>query len=357
MRASGSIALPRSGSIAADPQELGYRVQVQARDVTMRYPEGFWLRGGGELSLVSVPGGRQVRGFVELDQISYVKDIDLSVPQLMRSFLSKQRVEVREVDEFLSTTQLNVAIQAPGTFRVSNNLARLRGTADLTLRGSLASPVLFGRLEIEPGGTLVYGENDYTIEQARVTFVNPFRIEPLIDIKARTRINPYEVTLSLVGTPERLDARFTSDPPIPDIDILTLLATGGSGASGLEGGPFNPNARTDRALPGETSTFGAETFLAGQAANFVGERVNQLFRFDRFRVAPLVGSEQNISSVRLTVGKRLSRDVYVTYSVDPAQSRDQLLSVEWRVASNLALVFTQNGSGSYAVDARWETAF
>lgn len=57
------------------------------------------------------------------------------------------------------------------------------------------------------------------------------------------------------------------------------------------------------------------------------------------------------------MGKRLSRDVYVTYSVDPSASRDQILSVEWRVASSLSLVFTQNGAGSYAVDARWETIF
>jgi hypothetical protein len=361
VRASGAItpAVPAAAGRAAS--ETSYRFQVLARDVTLRYPEGFWMRGGGELSLVSAPSGRQIRGFLELSQLAYVRDIDVSLAQLLRGFLGKQRVEVADADEFLSTTQLNVALQAPGTFRVSNNLARLRGSADLTVRGSLASPVLFGRLEIEPGGTLVYGENDYTIERARVSFVNPYRIEPLIDLKARTRINPYDVTLSAVGPPERLDLRFSSDPPIPDLDILTLIASGGSGDPGASTGPFaTPNPAVNGGVggvPGQTGTFGAESFLAGQAANLVGQRVNRLFRFDRFRVAPLQGSGDNISSVRVTVGKRLSRDVYVTYSVDPSSSRDQILSVEWRVASNLALVFTQNGAGSYAVDARWETVF
>jgi hypothetical protein len=355
LQASGSLQTP-----TGEGEEISYRLQVRAREVTLRYPEGFWMRGGGELSLVSATPGRQIRGFLELSQLAYVRDIDVSLAQLLRGFLGKQRVEVADADEFLSTTQLNVSVQAPGTFRVSNNLARLRGSADLTVRGTLATPVLFGRIEIEPGGTLVYGENDYTIEQARVTFVNPYAIEPLIDLKARTRINPYEVTLSLFGPPERLEARFSSDPPIPDIDILTLLASGGSGDPGAQAGAYSAGtfgAGGANGLPGQNATFGAESFLAGQAANFVGERVNQLFRFDRFRVAPLQGSGENISSVRVTVGKRLSRDVYVTYSVDPSASRDQILSVEWRVASSLSLVFTQNGAGSYAVDARWETIF
>ena len=82
-----------------------------------------------------------------------------------------------------------------------------------------------------------------------------------------------------------------------------------------------------------------------------------LFGLDRFRVAPVTAGESGISSVRLTVAKRLSRDVLVTYSFDPSVTEDQFLTVEWQMSPTLALVLTQNGDGSYAVDARWEKAF
>ena len=73
--------------------------------------------------------------------------------------------------------------------------------------------------------------------------------------------------------------------------------------------------------------------------------------------ATLTGSGDNLSSARLTIGKRLSRDLYVTYSVDPASTEEQRLRVEWQVSDSFALVLTQNGDGSYEADARWESRF
>jgi len=343
LRGTGSVRL------ATPSEPASYRFQTLVKEVTLRYPEGWWLRGDGELTLQSNPAGRIVRGVLDLAQVAYVADVNVGFNQLMRGFFAKPRVEVADTDELFSSTQLNVALRAPGTFRVSNNLAKLRGSADLVLRGTLANPVIVGLVEVQPGGTLVYGDNDYVIEEARLNFANPFRMEPLIDLKARTRINPYDVTLNLVGTPERLNASFSSDPPIADIQILSLLAGGEVDAAA--------DSVAQTATPGEAGTYDAQAFLMGQAASFVGQRVNTLFGFDRFRVAPLTNTSGDLSTIRVTVGKRLGKDLYATYTVDPSDTSSQLLQVEWRVASGLSLVFTQEGRGSYAVDARWETTF
>ncbi len=74
-------------------------------------------------------------------------------------------------------------------------------------------------------------------------------------------------------------------------------------------------------------------------------------------VAPLATGGQSLSSARVTVGKRLSKKLYVTYSLDPSTTEQQLLQVEWRLSDQLVLVMTQNGDESYSVDARWETRF
>jgi autotransporter translocation and assembly factor TamB len=304
------------------------------------------VRGDGDLLLVSVAGGRQVTGTIELDRAYYLRDVKLGLAQLLRAALAQERVEVAETDELMVTTQLNVALVVPaGALRVSNNLADLRGRADLSMRGTLANPVVFGRVEMEPGGTVVYAENEYEVERAVLTFANPYRIEPFVDLVAKTKVASYEVTLNLAGPLDRLNATFASDPPIADLEVLSLLATG------------EPDRLAGDLAARRESSVGAESFLAQQAASLVGQRVGTLFGLDRFRVAPITAGESGISSVRLTVAKRLSRDVLVTYSFDPSVTEDQFLTVEWQMSPTLALVLTQNGDGSYAVDARWEKAF
>ena len=59
----------------------------------------------------------------------------------------------------------------------------------------------------------------------------------------------------------------------------------------------------------------------------------------------------------MTVGKRISKDVFITYSRDPSTDEADIFVAEWQVAENVVLVFTRNGDGSYAVDAQWEKRY
>ncbi|MEM6456953.1 MAG: translocation/assembly module TamB domain-containing protein [Acidobacteriota bacterium] len=101
----------------------------------------------------------------------------------------------------------------------------------------------------------------------------------------------------------------------------------------------------------------AAGFLYGQAASIVGDRVNALFGLDTFRIDPLVDGGDAVAKARITVGKRLSRDLTVTYSADPSSTDSQRLQVEWRLRGGLVLVLTQNGDNTYVADARWEQRF
>ncbi|MGH7338676.1 MAG: translocation/assembly module TamB domain-containing protein, partial [Myxococcota bacterium] len=99
-----------------------------------------------------------------------------------------------------------------------------------------------------------------------------------------------------------------------------------------------------------------ESLLYGQAASLVGARVGKLFGFDQVRVQPLTTGD-TVSAARVTVGKRLSRKLFVTYSIDPTSTAQDILQAEYRVSERLVLVLTQNGNESFSVDARWESRF
>ncbi len=344
--AGGTVAVHGRLDLAAADKPLSYRAQIATRRTAVRYPEGWLVRGDGDLTLQSTPEGRQLSGALTLDRVYYLRDINLSPRQLAERVLSRTRVQIDEADELLGTTYLNISVLAPRAVRVRNNLANFTGSANLAVRGSLANPVLFGEVTTDPGGTIDYSGATYTLDRAIVTFANPTRIEPLLDVVARTKINEYQVTLSVLGSIARPSTTLGSDPPLPDYDVLSLLATGTpSGLSEL-------SSSAQGAAPG----MAAETLLYGQAASLVSARVGKLFGIDRLKVDPLAGGD-NLSAARVTVGKRLSSRVYLTYSVDPSSTAQQVLQVEWKVSDDLTLVLTQNGDESYAVDARWERRF
>lgn len=345
--AGGTVTASGRLDLAQPGKPLSYRAQIATRRNALRYPEGWLVRGDGDLTLQSTAEGRQISGSMALDRVYYLQDINLSPRQLAERVLSRTRVQVDEADELLGTTYLNVSIVAPHAVRVRNNLAKITGSANLALRGSLANPVLFGEVTTDPGSTIEYNGATYELDRAIVTFANPARIEPLLDVVARTKINEYQVTLSVLGSLARPTTTLGSDPPLPDYDVLSLLATGtASGLSDL----------SETAQTGSAPGMAAETLLYGQAASLVSARVGKLFGIDRLKVDPLAGTD-SISSARVTVGKRLSSRVYLTYSVDPSSTAQQVLQVEWKVSDDLTLVLTQNGDESYAVDARWERRF
>lgn len=347
LQASGDIALPDPG------QSLAYNLNLSAKDISLRYPEGWLVRGGAVVSLSPLNGGQQIRGSVTLDRAFYVEDVDLGLLDLVQGLFQRQRLEVPPTEGFLATTQLNLTIEGQNALQVRNNVANVRGDVDLTVRGTLASPVVFGVVEVEPGGTLVYADNEYRIERGLLTFNDPYRINPLIDLVARTEVRNFDITLSLAGTLERLDFGLSSNSDLADLEILSLLATGQEVLPGGTGLPPQPGQVQGE--PGVTQ--GAVDFLYGQAASAISERVNTLFGFDRLRINPTSETGQGISGVSVTVGKRLSRDVFVTYTNLPGTDEQYVAQVEWQLSDNVTLVLTNTGRDYYAVDVQWEKRF
>ena len=351
LRAAGRLEIPAPGSGSGRDAGFEARLQVEANDVSVRFPEPFLLRGDANLSFVANGSSRQIRGRVLLDRAFFVQDVQTDALPLLLQALERQRLEVQETDELLAGTQLEVLVEGPNALRVRNNVADLRGDIELRVQGTLAAPVVFGRVEADPGGTLVYADNEYEVERFLLTFNNPNRIDPIIDLVARTEVRSYDVTLNLSGTLDRLDTQFTSDEGLAELEVLALLF---SGEVDYERG--RPRAPGEE---GPEQDVRAQSFLAGQAASLVSRRVNTLFGFDRFRIDPQATETGGaLGGVRLTVGKRISRDLFVTYTTNPASSEEYLLRIEWQVARNVVLVFTRNGRDeTYAVDAEWEKRY
>lgn len=326
---------------------LSYELGVRAENVSFAW-EGFLLRGDADLAVEPSGPGRVIRGAVQLDQAAYRSNVETDLFRLLQGALRREGQQVEQVDEMLAQTQLNIRIEGEDALVIRNNVADLRGGIEMTIRGTLADPAPTGTVILEPGGKLLYADNEYEIEQAQLTFQN--RLEPYIDLRARTEIRNYDIVLGLSGTVEQLRPTFSSDAGLADLEVLALLSTGQE---------LQDEERL--LLPGDRpeSDVRASQFLAGQAAVALSQRVNTLFGFDRFRISPLPPeSGRSLGGVQLTVGKRVSRDIFVTYATNPADSEQYIVRLEWQFSRNLVLVATRNGEDdTYAVDLEWERRY
>ncbi len=336
-----------------------YRFQAKAEDFRLLYPEGWLLAGDALLTLVPEEGGRLLQGSIDLERADYLRDLQVGAVQLLQGMLRRQRLEVGTVDPTLAQTRLNVQLRVPEGLRIDNNVADLRGSAQLTVRGALARPVVLGTVELEPGGELVYSDNRYQVERGLMTFSSSTRINPRIDLVARAKVRDYDVTLNLSGSLNRLQANLASDPPLPDLEVLSLLTTGETLTRGLGFGNDEPGSTLGSS--GEV----ARTLLAGQAASVVSSRVKKLFGFDTFRIDPLSAAGDSGSTARVTFGKQLSKDLFVTYSNDPSANRNNIVKVEWQALPGLVvevtsvdqLTFSQNDNGALAIDLLWQKRY
>ncbi len=91
--------------------------------------------------------------------------------------------------------------------------------------------------------------------------------------------------------------------------------------------------------------------------------VEQTFGLDSVQIAPFfIDPSQSTGrfspGARLTIGKRISDRIYLTYSRSLSSSaRDQVILLEYDQSDRLAWIVTQNEDRTYALDVRVRHVF
>jgi autotransporter translocation and assembly factor TamB len=314
-----------------------FELEASGRDMSLRYPEGLRSRVDADLRLFGDARQRWLAGDVDVKQALWTKRYDVA-----SELLSESRT-VQEEASLGGGLRYDVHLRAPGTLRVDNNLAALTARADLRLAGNWGAPVVLGRAEVDRGRVYFQG-NTYVIRRGTIDFANPRKTDPLFDLEAETRISSFRITLKVNGTLERVYPTLTSDPPLDAVGILSLLA--GADPNTVLG--FNAASRS--AAQTQLAATGAATLAAGRLSEEVGlERgAEKLLGLNRFSIDPGLNrydpsaSRTNLgTTARLTVGKRVTPDVNVLYTVDLGGTTERLVSVEYTLSDRFSLLLTR----------------
>ena len=162
------------------------------------------------------------------------------------------------------------------------------------------------------------------------------------------------MTLNMSGPVSRLKPEFSSSPPLPPEEILSLLALGES---------FR---RMYYSYAGDRSTaLNTASLLTYQIADLAKKRTGGLFSLDRFRIDPYIPeSAPGGIAARITVGKKVSKNVLFIYSTILANSTvmaviDEvpIFRMEWDISKRFSLVGGRDDRGRLGLDVKFRKRF
>jgi len=121
--------------------------------------------------------------------------------------------------------KFDVAIKTKEPFLIRGNLANGGAVIDLHLTGTGVHPGLQGWIRLDNiDATLPFSRLE--ISSGFLYFDPNDPLNPKIDMHGRSVIRDYTINVYIYGTSLAPEAIFTSEPPLPQEEIISLLATG-----------------------------------------------------------------------------------------------------------------------------------
>lgn len=299
-------------------------------DVRYRLAYGIDTLLSGRLAFASPadpPGGRsRLSGRLIVERGVLDRNVDLDRELLTVLFAPVEAASTEE--SALAAVDLDLQVETTDGVRVKNNVGDLHSTwRRLDLGGTLAAPVVRGRIDLDPGGRVfAYGQT-VRIDRGSLLFRGDPLTDPQVDLATTSSLQDPRI------------ARLSGDSPL---DLLrqqsedrTTLAR-----ERLE----QEGARTAGA--GELVGLGVASHYGARLAQRLGESVG----LSGVSLRPVVVLEGADPSARLDVGRDLSRHVSLVLSLDlrNAEHRTYLLAVgSFAALPNLRLEGFTNDSGHH----------
>jgi translocation and assembly module TamB len=323
------------GGWLAYQRGLYANLSVTGKGIRIRYPQGVSSLADAALRLEGSQSNLLLSGNVLITRFTAGADLDIAA-------LAAQANAVQPVtaaDAPSNHVRLDVHVVSSPQLNFQNAFAKLAGDVDLRLRGTLASPSLLGRVSVTQGNALIAGTR-YELQRGDITFTNPVRIEPVIDLTATAHVEDYDITLGLHGTPNKLAVTYRSDPPMPEADVVSLLALGHT-----ESQQRLYTQQQEQALANPTT----DALLGGALNATVSSRVQKLFGAGSVKVDPNYLGAFGNSTSRITVQEQLGRNVVLTYATDVNTTGQQLLQAEVAINHHVSLVVARDESGVFSM--------
>jgi translocation and assembly module TamB len=303
-----------------------FRISLHGDEVTVPFPEDFRSTLDADVEIRGSAREQLISGLVTLRRAEYTKDIELA--DLINSRGPGSIEEGGQIALVSTALFSDLRVEGRNALVVRNNLADLTGSVSLQLSGPANDPTISGRITAT-SGTLNFRNDRYDVTRALVDLPPGQNADPVLNIQGESQIRGYRVLVSLTGPLSHPQAAVRSEPALPQEDVVSLITTGQ-----LSSGD------TSSSILSQSGVGAATSLLTDALINAPAQRAtSKLFGLTRFEISPVIGGRTGSApAARLTLGKRISKEVTVTYSTNVASDPNQILALEYRVSDRLSFI-------------------
>jgi autotransporter translocation and assembly factor TamB len=322
--AQNAISLERfGGDLAGGPFTMSGRLNfpklteptldlhLKANSVLLARNDTLTARADADVTVTGPFATATVSGNVAMTNSHILKNIDLipiGLPGRPAPEPPSERPQISFPDPPLRDWKFDVAIKTKDPVLIRGNLATGGAIADIKLTGTGLHPELQGTVRMENvEATLPFSRLE--VSQGFLYFDPSDSMNPRLELRGTSVIRDYTVRVYVYGTMLAPEAIFTSEPPLPQEEIISLIATGA----------------TRQELSGRGNV------LAGRAAMLL---VQQLYR-KIFKKGEPTQSNELFNRLDLDVG-----------AVDPRTGRQQV-SARFKISDQFVLVGDVGVGGDY----------
>ncbi len=312
-RVSGQVARDGTGEVRAD-------LALQGEDLLLFRNDGVKLRADTDLRVAGTLSALEITGELAITDGRFVKNVDfLSLLQGKSPPKVQGGMQLFSFpDPPLKDARLDLAITAKAPFRLKNNLVNGGVRPDLRITGTGEIPVVHGKVYVEPT-RLTLPAGRLTVESGIVQFLPSDPDRPRIDLLAGAEMIGYDITMQVAGPYDEPVVTLSSDPPLPDEELLLLVFAGVPPRSLAEEGTARQSGMMMATYLGKSMLGG----LLGDESTESGESILDRFDLVIGQGVTQKGEETIEASFRLkenllgehdTLYLRSEKDVYDAYN-------------------------------------------
>lgn len=328
----GGGQVTASGGVAYRPA-VQFDLALAAKNIRMLYPDGMRESADANIHLAGTTDDATMGGTVDLTNLSFTPGFDLS------SFVGQFSGGVEappSVGGISQNIHLNIAVHSTNNVSLVSRTLSIDGSANLQVRGTADQPVILGRVNLSGGDMILNGER-FVLSGGTIQFVNPTVTQPVVNVTVTTTVQQYNITMNFRGPTDKMQTQYSSDPALPEADIIHLLAFGNTTEAAAN-------------TPATTANQEAESLVANQVASQITGRVARVAGISQLSISPELGNGQNQQAgANITIQQRVTGNLFITFSTDTAQGT-QTIEGQYKISPKVSLSATRNPNGGFAAD-------
>ncbi|RLC14206.1 MAG: hypothetical protein DRI24_14025, partial [Deltaproteobacteria bacterium] len=325
-----------NGNVALENFHPG-RIQLQLKisKMPIHVPESMDLLVNTDLSASGTLENLLIEGDIVMLEGIYYKSVMAS---LLRKINEEKRAEnlpgTKTEHSFLDQITTDIKLKYREPFIVDNDMAQMEIYPDLALSGTLSAPVITGIAKIQ-SGTVTLQNRTFAVERGTISFLNPYKIEPEINVTCGVEIRQWDIILVLTGTPDRLVVELSSTPSEEGADIMSLIVSG--------------KTIDEMGTGGTSDVDSPEALLAQVITTSFGGDIKGSTGLDYLAVETTTDETQrDTETTRLTMGKDLTDRITIKYAIGTGKSGYNHRAItEYKLIEYFLLSGFQDIEGSY----------